>query len=79
MPRYNQPRETWRYTNEFNDLPKKWQQYLAEQHQNDLDSSGNTDGNEASDTFVSGLAYLAVDTMTGLSESPATEPERILD
>ena len=120
MPRYNQPRKTWRYTNEFkakaveltyledikikdvaetldihpfmlsrwrkeyregkivadkkskvtscgeetqeinrvkklekenarlrqeNDLLKKWQRYLAEQHQKDLDSSGNTDGN----------------------------------
>jgi len=118
MPRYNQPRKTWRYTNEFkakaveltyledirikdvaetldihpfmlsrwrkeyregkivadkkrkvtsfceekqemdrvrklekenarlrqeNDLLKKWQRYLAEQHQNDLDSSRNTD------------------------------------
>lgn len=26
-----------------NDLLKKWQRYLAEQHQNDLDSSSNTD------------------------------------
>ena len=26
-----------------NDLLKKWQRYLAEQHQNDLDSSRNTD------------------------------------
>ena len=117
MPRYNQPRKTWRYSNEFkakaveltyledikikdvaatldihpfmlsrwrkeyregkivsdkkkvssfskesqemdrlkklekenarlkqeNDLLKKWQRYLAEQHQNDLDSSRNTD------------------------------------
>lgn len=118
MPRYNQPRKTWRYTEEFkakavqlsymegvqvqevataldihpfmlsrwrkeyregkivadkrkkvtslskekkeldrlqklekenarlrreNDLLKKWQRYLAEQHQNDLDSSRNTD------------------------------------
>ena len=118
MPRYNQPRKTWRYTNEFkakaveltyledikvkdvaetldihpfmlsrwrkeyregkivadkkrkvtsfseekqdmdrvkklenenarlrqeNDLLKKWQRYLAEQHHNDLDSSRNTD------------------------------------
>jgi transposase len=118
MPRYNQPRKTWRYTNEFkakaveltnlddikikdvaetldihpfmlsrwrkeyregkivadrnrkvtsmreegkeldrvkklekenarlrqeNDLLKKWQRYLAEQHQNALDSSRNTD------------------------------------
>jgi len=120
MPKYNQPRKTWRYTNEFkakaveltyledirikdvaetldihpfmlsrwrkeyregkivtdkkrkvtsfreekqevdrvkklekenarlrqeNDLLKKWQRYLAEQHQNDLDSSRNTDEN----------------------------------
>jgi transposase len=118
MPRYNNPRKTWRYTNEFkakavqltylegiqikqvaetldihpfmlsrwrkeyregkivadkrqkvtsikakkkeldkvralekevarlkqeNDLLKKWQRYLAEQHQNDLDSSSDTD------------------------------------
>lgn len=28
-----------------NDLLKKWQRYLAEQHQNDLDSSRNTDEN----------------------------------
>lgn len=28
-----------------NDLLKKWQQYLAEQHQNDLDSSTDTDKN----------------------------------
>lgn len=28
---------------EENDLLKKWQQYLAEQHQHDLDSSKNTD------------------------------------
>ena len=48
-----------------NDLLKKWQRYLAEQHQNDLDSSRNTDENQASDTFVIGLAYLAADTMTG--------------
>ena len=27
-----------------NDLLKKWQRYLAEQHQNDLDSSRSTDG-----------------------------------
>ena len=26
-----------------NDLLKKWQRYLAEQHQNDLDSSRDTD------------------------------------
>lgn len=26
-----------------NDLLKKWQRYLSEQHQNDLDSSKNTD------------------------------------
>ena len=30
-----------------NDLLKKWQQYLAEQHQNDLDSSTDTDKNSA--------------------------------
>ncbi len=120
MPRYNQPRKTWQYTNEFkakavelthledikvkdvaktldihpfmlsrwrkeyregkivadkknkvtrlskekkeldrleklekenarlrqeNDLLKKWQRYLAEQHQNDLGSSSDTDEN----------------------------------
>jgi transposase len=120
MPRYNNPRKTWRYTNEFkakavqltyldgiqikqvaktldihpfmlsrwrkeyregkivvdkrvkvasvkqekkkldkvkalekevarlkqeNDLLKKWQRYLAERHQNDLDSSRDTDEN----------------------------------
>ena len=28
-----------------NDLLKKWQRYLAEQHQSDLDSSNNTDKN----------------------------------
>lgn len=28
---------------EENDLLKKWQRYLAEQHQNDLDSSKDTD------------------------------------
>ncbi len=28
-----------------NDLLKKWQRYLAEEHQNDLDSSPNTDKN----------------------------------
>ena len=28
-----------------NDLLKKWQRYLAEVHQNDLDSSNNTDKN----------------------------------
>ncbi len=28
-----------------NDLLKKWQRYLAEQHQNDLDSSSDTDAN----------------------------------
>ena len=28
-----------------NDLLKKWQRYLAEQHQNDLDSSRDTDEN----------------------------------
>jgi transposase len=28
-----------------NDLLKKWQRYLAEQHQNDLDSSRNMDDN----------------------------------
>ena len=30
-----------------NDLLKKWQQYLAEQHQNDLDLSTDTDKNSA--------------------------------
>lgn len=28
-----------------NNLLKKWQRYLAEQHQSDLDSSSDTDGN----------------------------------
>ena len=130
MPRYNNPRKTWRYTNEFkvkavqltyldgvqikkkvaetldihpfmlsrwrkeyregkivavkaqkvtsikqekkkldkvkalekevvrlkqeNDLLKKWQRYLAEQHQGDLDSSRGTDGSRASDTYANG-------------------------
>jgi transposase len=37
-----------------NALLKKWQRYLAERHQSDLDSSKDMAGNQASDTCVSG-------------------------
>ena len=90
MPKYNNPRKTWRYADEFKiravemsyqegiqvqqvaeglgihpfmlsrwrkeyregkimsdgrKRVKKWQRYLAEQHQSDLDSSKSTDKN----------------------------------
>ena len=90
MPKYNNPRKTWRYADEFKiravemsyqegiqvqqvaeglgihpfmlsrwrkeyregkirsdgrKRVKKWQRYLAEQHQSDLDSSKSTDEN----------------------------------
>lgn len=50
------------------DLLKKWQRYLAKQHQRDL----------VSDTFVIGRVFPAVDTMPGLSESLLSERKKAL-
>ena len=53
-----------------NDLLKKWQRYLAEQHQNALDSSSDSEKSQVSDTCVIGWGSRVVATTTGASDSP---------
>lgn len=57
-----------------NDLLKKWQRYLAEQHQSALDSSRSTDKRLASDTCASGWACPGAATMRGSNALSAPEP-----
>ena len=40
-----------------NDLLKKWQRYLAEQHQSALDSSSDSEKNQVSDTYAIGSEF----------------------
>jgi len=40
-------------------LLKKWQRFLAEEHQQEIDSSRNSDKNQASSAHVSGWVYPA--------------------
>ncbi len=59
-----------------NDLLKKWQRFLAEEHQNDIDSSRETDSSEYS-IFVSGFRYPVVATMTGSSDQSRSDRRKM--
>jgi hypothetical protein len=60
-----------------NDLLKKWQRYLSDRHQSDLDSSRNTDEDWASGTCAIGWVCRGVATMRGANARSRHEPEKI--